>query len=245
MEQSIEYKTNMPDDIGIVIPCYNRPALLKRTLEDLNKTLLPDVKRGCIILIDDASQDHETIRIISEYDLPSPFSWDVKKIFHRQNVQMYNSLREGFELLVNDGFTTLCNIDSDVLLKPFWLLAELRLLRKFPDRVISGFNFKPQCFEEKNRFYAKGYVLRIFMGGINFLFSKDTYYKYVKNAFDNKLQWDWKVCDNQFKDGKLLVTTCPSVIQHNIDVSDKNKDVSIVAPDFEDFDEIWERILFI
>ncbi len=161
-------------------------------------------------------------------------------LFDDEPVQHTPSWME--KLKVDD--TTL-NIDSDVLLKPFWLLAELRLLRKFPDRVISGFNFKPQCVEEKNRFYAKGYVLRIFMGGINFLFSKDTYYKYVKNAFDNKLQWDWKVCDNQFKDGKLLVTTCPSVIQHNIDVSDKNKDVSIVAPDFEDFDEIWERILFI
>ena len=236
MEQMVDYKTNTPEDIGIVIPCYNRPALLKKTLEDLNKTLLPDIKRGCIVLIDDASQDIETIRIIAEYTLPFPSNWTIKKIMHRKNVQMYNSLREGFELLVNDGYVLFCNLDSDVLLKPGWLKALIRLYQKFPDRIISGFNFKPECVEEKNRFYKEGYVFRIFMGGINFLFSKEVYYKYVRTAFDNKLQWDWKVCDNQFKDGKLLVTTCPSVIQHNIDVNDKNKDPSIIAPDFEDFD---------
>lgn len=219
--------------LGIVITCYNRPALLKTTLEELNKTVLPKLERGCVIIIDDASQNNETIKLISDFRLSFPNNWKLIKIFHNTNQQMYNSLKEGFDLLIKNGCTTLCNIDSDVLLKPYWLLAELRLYEMFPDNVISGFNFKPETVEEKYKFEKDGYVLRVFMGGINFLFSKDIYYRYVINSFESKLQWDWKVCDNQFKDGKYLVTTCPSVVQHNIDLNDKSRDSSIVASDFD------------
>lgn len=231
----------MIQNIGIVITCYNRPALLKTTLEELNRTILPVVEHGCIIIIDDASQNNETLQIISNFKLLFIDTWQVIKILHNKNQQMYNSLKEGFDMLVKNEFTTLCNIDSDVLLKPYWLLAELKLYEMFPDNIICGFNFKPETVEEKNRFYKDGYVLRVAMGGINFLFSKDIYYRYVRPAFESRLHWDWKTCDNQFKDGKYLVTTCPSVVQHNIDINDKSKDASIVASDFDSPDASFEN----
>lgn len=228
-------------NIGIVITCYNRPALLKTTLEELNKTILPKVEHGCVVIIDDASQNNETVQLISDFKLLFPDNWELIKIFHNKNQQMYNSLREGFDLLIEKGFTILCNIDSDVLVKPYWLSAELRLHEMFPDNIISGFNFKPELIEDKFKFIADGYLLRPFMGGINFLFSKDIYYRYVRPAFESKLQWDWKACDNQFKDGKHLVTTCPSVVQHNIDLNDKSKDTSIVVMDFDLVNSIFEK----
>jgi len=225
------------DNIGIVITCYNRPHLLKKTLDDLNSTdYTNEINRGCVIIIDDSSTNDETIKLVVDFKLSFSENWELIKIIHNKNKQMYNSLREGFDLLVANEYTNLCNLDSDVLLKSNWLLKLIRLYKMFPDTIISGFNFRlPSVIADECKFYKDGYLLKQGTGGINFLFSKETYYKYVRDAFNNKLQWDWKVSDNLAKDNKMFVITKPSVIQHNVDISDKDNisnGFNIISLDF-------------
>jgi glycosyltransferase involved in cell wall biosynthesis len=229
-------------NIGIVITTYNRPALLKKTLQDFDKTELPDnIEQGCVIIIDDASQDLETIKIINEYKLTFPANWSLIKIFHSTNGGMYTSLNEGFDLLTSKGFETLCNLDGDILLKTYWLKAIVRLYDKFKhENIITGFNFNPQLVIEKYNHTDDGYMLKMATGGINYIFSKENYYKYVRPAFEYKNFWDSHVSDNHFKDKKMFVCASPSVIQHHIDINDKTKNPDIIATDYSNVDGIWD-----
>lgn len=200
--------------IGIVITTYNRPDLLKETFNSLNTTIIPNGYGMKIVIIDDFSQESETLRLISEY-VPFDNNIEVMKIMNRVNCQMYGNLRTAFDLLVNDSnCEILCNLDSDVLLKPFWLLKLMKLHEKFPERMVSGFNASVHL-NDKTSNIVDGYVFKMAAGGINLLFSKTSYYKYVRPSFDSKLQWDWKCCDIHYKENKLLIPVAyPSVVQH-------------------------------
>lgn len=230
-------------NLGIVITTFNRHVLLKRTLQDFDKTELPyNIEKGCVIIIDDASQDKETIDIITGYKLFFKGKWELVKIFKDVNSGMYNSLMMGWDLLTSAGYDTLCNLDSDVILKHYWLKAILRLHDKFlHNNIVSGFNFNSKLVIEKYNHTYDGYVLKMATGGINYIFSKENYYKYVRPGFEYKNNWDSMVSDAHFRDGKVMVCCSPSVIQHNIDINDKSKNPDIIAMDFDNKDVIWDN----
>jgi len=225
----------LPENIGLILTCYNRPDLLKKTLESLEKTIFPEVKKGLILIYDDGSDNFETLALVKEFNPKLPKNWNCIIEINQKNLKIYGVLKTGFEFLIKEGYTILCNLDSDVIIKPFWLFALIRLHNRFPGTVVSGFNGfskidKPEC-----RFFDDGYVLKDAAGGINFLFTSETYEKYVKQSFASKLQWDWKVCENIKKSGKFIAVTYPSVVQHtgiNSTCSPADKNTAI-SEDFQ------------
>lgn len=220
-------------NIGLVLTCFNRPAELERVLIDLsNSDLHIEGYNILLVIIDDASSDNKTVELINNFNPKQKYI----KIFHNQNIQIYNILKEGFDLCVDKGCNILVNLDSDVILKPFWLKALLRLYEMFPYNLISGFNTMAHLVQEVNKFHKDGYCVKSASGGINILFSKDTYIKYVRPSFDKELGWDNGI-DKQIK----WIITMPSVIQHNGYHSTISKDGTnvSVASDFNNFDYLW------
>ena len=93
------------------------------------------------------------------------------------------------------------------------MIDKLLLLQdKYPEQftIVTGFNtdINHLIIEEKNDHYIKNS-----MGGINMLFTKDTYINIIRPTL-NTLQWDCDVCSVLKKENGLLLCTKPSVIDH-------------------------------
>lgn len=239
-----------PEIFGLVITSFNRANLLKESLLQIEKTLWPkEFTAGHIIIIDDFSQDIECIRLIAEWQPELPENWQVHKLLQRKNVNMFGTLPIGFEYAIKQGCTVLCNLDNDILCKPFWLQKMYSLYKKFPDRIISGFNpfvDISQNKENDEKTAPLGYVEKMQTSGINLMFSLESYYEYFIPAFETKLHWDWKVCDLTYRrDGKLCVTSYPSCIQHTGLKSSLGKPEAeaATAKDYNLPDPIWDKFV--
>lgn len=144
---------------GILICCFNRPIYLEKTLNSLKKTKLQDV---IIYIIDDYSNNIETINLIKNFDIPN-----IKIIKERNstNIGITKSLEKGFNYLYKKCIF-LTNLDSDVILKYNWLekLHNVYLEGKIKYKnsnnlLISGFNCTSTCshkiFKTYPLFYEK------------------------------------------------------------------------------------------
>ena len=227
---------NMPRNIvGIVITTFNRPEELQKTFDCLALTKWDINNKYFIVVIDDKSTDLQTIKLVNDFNLPKK-NIEIIKIFNDRNMQMFNSLRKGFDLCMRNDCNILCNLDSDVILKPYWLLAILRLHFYFPGNLVTGININTHFFTEETKFRKKGYCVKVASGGINIMFSRDIYVHYVRPAFDKGLNWDNSIY------GQTWYCCLPSVIDHNglnstVSRSGKNH---TVASDFDNFDYIWD-----
>ncbi|WP_373480372.1 glycosyltransferase family 2 protein [Geminocystis sp.] len=218
--------------VGIVISCYNRPQYLELTLDSVKKS---KINNSIIYLVDDHSDNEITINLINSFMMENI---PVFKIFKSQNKGIGDSLKRGWDFLVNHC-DFLCNLDSDVLVKPQWLDSLQNLYIKYSnlhgDRqiIITGFNTSNhQTLWEKD-----DYVVKQTIGGVNMFLHTSLYYKYFRNALENHsiaYSWDHTMID-QFYNWELqttdkvrclketaptipktsvLLSTKPSVIQH-------------------------------
>lgn len=205
-------------NFGLVITSYNRPKYLKQTLAELDKTIWPTFNNGNILIIDDCSTDISVKNIILDWKPNIPKHWRIDKIFLTENKAIYGVLPIALEKLIKQGCNLLCNIDNDICCKPHWLNKLFDLHNKFPNHIITGFNPNSDIsFNVNNDENTKqlGYVEKMATSGINLLYSIESYYKYIKPSFAEKLRWDWKVLDIYFTgDKKLCITSYPSCIQH-------------------------------
>jgi len=191
--------TGVPN-IGIVLTIYNRPEYLKYTLKSISESDLSD---AILILIDDNSSP-ETVNIIKNFNLPMPMI----KIFKNKNLNMFHSLNIGWRILQRMGCKYLCNIDSDVLVKPNWLNT-LKILCN-DKNVVTGFNTINNnhiIISEAHNYYEK-----LTVGGIN-LFFHNSYYSIFEKILVDRM-WDYNL-SYKCKDLSIrLICTKPSVIQH-------------------------------
>jgi glycosyltransferase involved in cell wall biosynthesis len=204
IEQLID--TNQRIDIGIIIPIYNRPEYLKLTLESIS---LSDMSNCLLILIDDCSNDTETVDILKSFnvkDLP------IIKIFKNNNYNMYHSLKMGWDILKRLNCKYFCNIDSDVLVKPNWIKILTSTYGSYQGKnpLLTGFNTERN--NHNNISETDNYYVKNTLGGVSLFFSSDYYDNFIK--FMNDRMWDYNLSYYCNRNNIPLICTKPSVVQH-------------------------------
>jgi len=96
----LEYSSPILKDrykIGLVITTYNRPRYLQRTLEALQRSQLPET---LLFIVDDGSDDLETLKMIKDFSLPATPVVKAYRI-HKTGCAMYENLCYGWDLLLD------------------------------------------------------------------------------------------------------------------------------------------------
>lgn len=192
--------------VGILITCYNRPEYLKECLWSLERVEVP--KDTTILLIDDASTDHQVKQII--YDFKNPYATVIRG-FSEVNSKISATLLAGYERLFNKyGCDIVINFDSDAIIRPDCITKLLELYQ--PNTLLTGFH---STTENRHKVISEhdGYVIKQSVGGINFCIDKDAYNNFVKPALlETTPHGNW---DNvaSVKAGGVMCAV-PSLVQH-------------------------------
>lgn len=195
-------------NVGIIIPCYNRPEYLKRCLESVAASELPFVKK--IVAVNDASTDPEV-----HYTL-LPYTKIVLHFIvrgHYINKGIKQVLLENIDSLFNEGFDIIVTLDSDAIVKPHWLQTLLWLKQQHPERIVSGFNSMNTNKDGslRNPIIREGrdYLLKKHCNGINMCMNKYDYETHIRPALQKPGNWDFNSTN---KNGFII--SKPSVVQH-------------------------------
>ena len=197
-------------DTGMVIPTWNRPAVLERSLASLRASELNDL---VIVIADDASNLKETLAMINEFNIPDvPVIRMVRK--KKMGTGVGFNLRNGWELLLERlECRHLAVLDSDTLLKKDWLHRLRALYRQLkqghPRLVLSGFNTPKHPILQR----SNGYCVKKSLGGLNMFFDSQLYTELLHTSTYDE-HWDWylvRLCQAQ---AIPLFAIRPSVIQH-------------------------------
>jgi GT2 family glycosyltransferase len=198
--------------IGIVITARNRAELTLNLLECLKKSYFP-AQGAMMIYVDDCSTETDSIDIL---DNLQNYFYEVYRERNAERLGVAKSLQRGLDTAC-DIFDCdiLINLDNDTLVKPDWLFKLLDLHKRFPDAVVTGFNTLSCDLGTGNPRHPiikeyDDYVKKKSIGGINMVFSKETYLNHIRPCLDMKGHWDWNVCQR----GLDFYCTKPSVIQH-------------------------------
>lgn len=202
--------------IGLLITTYNRPEYLRQCLASVKNADLSQV--SCVLVVDDCSTDKETIRLINDFELDGV---ELIKAFSKENRSIKGSLLFGLDLLFN-SCSLVTNLDGDAIVTRNFIDVLLKLDDKFPDCIKTGFccYTKNKNGSERHLVLETGdtYTKRKSVGGINMMFDKIRYEKYVRPALiksiEQNLNWDDHTCRASMADGKEIITTQPSIVQH-------------------------------
>ena len=194
--------------VGLVITCFNRPTYLHRTLSALRKSDLSDT---LVILVDDCSDDFHTKHLVEEFYLEQTAI--IKAVRKTSgNCAIHENLKFGWDLLqTHFKCAYLTNLDSDAVVKPYWLnrLKDLVQESKMESSLFTGFNaYQHNTLREEDLYYEKESI-----GGINFFFSESIYRQAIRPCLID-LQWDHHVVNSMTQHGKRIYCTNPSVVQH-------------------------------
>ena len=209
----LEYSSPILKDrykIGLVITTYNRPRYLQRTLEALQRSQLPET---LLFIVDDGSDDLETLKMIKDFSLPATPVVKAYRI-HKTGCAMYENLCYGWDLLLAEyGCCYLCNLDPDTVMKRPWLQT-LRALHEQETEsnapvLVTGFNaYQHPILANNGNYYQKASL-----GGLNLFFDCVLYQTIVRPALVD-IDWDWRVVRAMQEQDYRILCTRPSVIQH-------------------------------
>lgn len=195
-------------NVGIIIPCYNRPEYLKRCLDSVAASHLT----GCVVvLVDDGSTDLMTEKLISDFSLHPGTA--LYKIMCSRNTGIKEVLKCGFDFLFSISCEHVINLDSDAIVKPNWLQVLLKLKSEHPNHIVSGFNsmntnkdgsLRNPIIEEHEDYYLKKHC-----NGINMCMNKYDYETHIRPALQKPGNWDFNSTN---KNGFII--SKPSVVQH-------------------------------
>jgi len=223
--------------VAVIVTTFNRPQYLSQCLAALKRAKFPS---GTVLMIvDDASTDRETIRMIAGFTLPG-----VEIVLHRNTKNSRVSF--SLDLAFHNAFErykadVAINLDSDAIVKPDFIGKLLDLHKRFPGHIVTGFNSMNRNRDGSERHpiveSGKGYHMKKSVGGINFVINKQVYKKYVEPALETSYKkggnWDHMACINAMKDGKPVACLTPSVVQHiGFDSSMNHNEEPDVACDF-------------
>ena len=201
-------------DVGLIVPTYNRPKYLRRTLRALRRS---DLSKTVLLFVDDVSDNPETRRLIEQFSHPQA---PIVRIWrtHKEGVKMHENLYFAWEWLLANLPTCryFCHLDPDTILKKHWLQTVRDLYETHrPQRqlMVTGFNALWHTIEEtQGNYYVKRSI-----GGLNMFFDAELYVELVRPCFlalEWGLDWDWKLVDAMQEKRYPILCTKPSVIQH-------------------------------
>lgn len=201
--------------LGILITTYNRPAYLRRCLQSIAKAEIPPGTE--ILIVDDASTDPQVREILhNEADFAN-------KHFMPQNRSIKYSMLKGCETLFSvfdcDAVT---NLDADAIVRRDFISVLLGLKERFPEHIITGFNCLTRNLNGSERhkvlMHGDNFNAKQSVGGINMLFDRVQYVRWIKPALEQCLQaqgnWDHQACILSMSEGKQIICSVPSVVQH-------------------------------
>lgn len=214
--------------IGLVITVHNRPDYTKKCLESLAKC---DLSNVIVCVVDDYSTNRRIPAIINNHNLNCD---EYKVINSQRNYGVASSLEIGFRYCIRAGCNILCNLDNDSIVSKNFLDVTSYLLSIYNNRIITGFNTYVENEKglKRHPIYKEhtDHVEKYSCGGINTMFTKATYAKYVHGALkrsrSKRSNWDVYVTRAMAKDGLYAVCSKPSVVEHIGDVSTFKKRVN-------------------
>jgi glycosyltransferase involved in cell wall biosynthesis len=188
--------------IGIVITSYNRPDYLKKTLKSVSQSNLPDGLS--FYLIDDCSKP-DVKKIVHEFSIQGH---DITKVYNKCNRGMFYGLRKGFEFFYNSDFDFIGNLDSDMVVKPFWMPVLFDILRENPQAIVTGFNTPSHPISES---FGK-YDVKKSIGGANLIFNRNLF-PLIKEVLVNN-NWDTSLSTIIGRKECVALASNPSVMEH-------------------------------
>lgn len=200
---------------AIIITTYNRPAELAKCFASLKRAKY--LENTTFIIVDDASTDPATRKLIQEFEIPG---CEVVRIFKPVNSRVCDSLLQGYDLAFTFADIAM-SIDGDALVNNMFQYELVKFKSVHQTRIVTGFNCKTRNRNgsERHKIISEGtgYNLKESVGGINMVVHKEQYEKYMRPALVDCLvsgNWDHKTCINSVKDKKHIACLVPSVIQH-------------------------------
>lgn len=198
---------------AIIIPTYNRPEYLKRCFDSLLNTYLP--KNLFIYVLDDASTDKETIKLIKSFKPDCT----IKKEFKKENKGLYDSFIKMYDYCFSNGYEYVINIAPDSIVNNYFYDMMLYYKALFPNKIICGFNtltlsekgvprhpviFDGVWFKEKKTSNSQCF-------GID----KKIYNAYFLPTFEELIKKN-KLCYDTIASSKSsgVICTVPSVAEH-------------------------------
>lgn len=195
-------------EVGLIITTFNRPAYLQKCLDSVRRADLSQI--DTVLIVDDCSTDKETIQLINDFRLDGRVNLIVA--FSKENKSIKGSLRFGFDLLFNSHEICI-NLDGDAIVRKDFIGKLLDLKGRFPSNIICGFNTTVQnrnpIISEHEDFFEKKYA-----SGINMVINKEQYDKYILPGLLTPHNWDFEASKLHEADGKAVIVSNPSVIQH-------------------------------
>lgn len=194
--------------IGLVMPIFGRPQIVKQCIDSLSKSKLDEVI--CVFVDEtrtklDKNTSDDVEKVLKGFTGPSI------KIFKKKHGNMFDSLKMGLDLLYLMGVETFVILDSDTVVKPDWLksLKDIFLLPKTQPSIVTGFH----TINHPTKKVERNFRVKKTIGGINMMFDLSTYRTCVRPALFDK-GWDWNVCDCINDKKGTIVATRPSVVDH-------------------------------
>lgn len=226
---------------SLIITTYNRPQYLQQCFDSIRRADLSQI--DTVLVIDDCSTDKETIRLINDFELEGV---QLIKAFSKENRSIKGSLLFGCDLLFN-SCDIVINLDGDAVVRRDFLEILLKHKQAAPNNIITGFNCTTKNKDGSIRHHViwegEGYNMKTTVGGINMLFAKAEYDKYIRPALVETIEhggnWDHKACLNSKKDNLAIRCCVPSVVDHiGIGVSSMGHSTGGEPPDqADDFDD--------
>lgn len=221
---------------AIIIPTYNRPEYLKQCFESLKNTHID--KNTLIYIIDDASTDNKTVKLIKVFDKKG---CEIKREFKKVNSGKYPSLIKMYDYCFRNGFDYVISIDSDIIFNNYFFDLMIYYKEMFPNKIISGINSFTHSEKGTPRhpviFDGNWYKEKKTCSGQCFGIDQQIYESYFKPTLEAQIKKK-KLCYDTIASSKSegVVCTVPSVAEHiGIESSlghHYNPDVSI---DFEPY----------
>lgn len=215
--------------VGVVITAYERPDVLRTTLESLAASELDE--DVIVVVVDDYSRQKTTVNIIKNFTLKKA---TLVKLRLSRNRGLLNAMLTGFDK-IEDRVAYLINLDPDVYVKKNWVKSLVRTFESISDDniILTGFNTLThpilQCSEtEVPEFQNKCckkfddgmfYCEKKDIGGINFFYSRNFYKRAIKPVLLSEAKgdwqsWDWNVVHFMQMNNFKMITSSPSLIQH-------------------------------
>lgn len=198
-------------NVGIIIPCYNRPEYLQRCLDSVAETIIDDGVTVTTLLHDDGSTDKEVPRLVNGFDI---CVLGIIRRVRNHSAGIKDALLFSMEhIMIPIGVDIIITLDSDAIVKPNWLQVLLKLKAEHPNHIVSGFNsmntnkdgsLRNPIIEEHENYYLKKHC-----NGINMCFDREQYYSIIRPALQKPGNWDFNSTN---KNGFII--SKPSVVQH-------------------------------
>ena len=233
--------------VGIIIPIYNRPNLVKRCFESLKNTSIP--KDCSIYLIDDCSTDEAVKPLIEAFE----FDCNLIKIYNKENKGINYNLLRTYDKLFNEGFEYVIVLDSDSVVNNYFYDLMTYFYSIFPDKIISGFNTLnlSELGTERHPIIENHgwYVKKNTSGALCLGISKKIYEKYTRPVLEDFVSinkrhtFDTKFTREASKNKPCVICTVPSVAEHTgIEIStlghNYNPDISC---DYNNYIELYKK----